>query len=131
MSSRTVVLRLQKMIAFLTSSWPSNWRSAARLAWLVLLTGTTYWVMLILAVAGRATSIVFGFDRNLSASFLIGGGMVNEEKLNELRGDQLRKMTQSGLLPLIYAHLFSLSVMREIFTRQMQLGLMPAPQLVA
>jgi hypothetical protein len=60
-----------------------------------------------------------------------GFRMVNEEKLNELRGDQLRKMTQSGLLPLIYAHLFSLSVMREIFTRQMQLGLMPAPQLVA
>ncbi len=60
-----------------------------------------------------------------------GFRMINEEKLNELRGDQLRKMTQSGLLPLIYAHLFSLSVMREIFTRQMQLGLMPAPQLVA
>ena len=46
-----------------------------------------------------------------------------------LRGDQLRKIVQSGLLPLIYAHLFSLSVMREIFARQVQLGLMPAPQL--
>jgi hypothetical protein len=60
-----------------------------------------------------------------------GFRMVNEEKLANLRGDQLRKMTQSGLLPLIYAHLFSLSVMREIFARQVQLGLMPQPQLVA
>lgn len=59
-----------------------------------------------------------------------GFRMVSEEKLTELRGDQLRKITQSGLLPLIYAHLFSLGVMREIFTRQMQLNLMPAPQLV-
>ena len=60
-----------------------------------------------------------------------GFRMINEEKLTALRGDQLRKITQSGLLPLIYAHLFSLSVMREIFTRQVQLGLMPTPQLVA
>jgi hypothetical protein len=59
-----------------------------------------------------------------------GFRMVNEEKLIALRGDQLRKMTQSGLLPLIYAHLFSLSVMREIFSRQVQLNLMPQPQLV-
>ena len=59
-----------------------------------------------------------------------GFRMVNEEKLVALRGDQLRKITQSGLLPLIYAHLFSLSVMREIFARQVQLGLMPQPQLV-
>jgi len=59
-----------------------------------------------------------------------GFRMVNEEKLANLRGDQLRKMTQSGMLPLIHAHLFSLSVMREIFARQVQLGLMPQPQLV-
>ncbi|HEX4694726.1 SapC family protein [Sphingomonas sp.] len=61
--------------------------------------------------------------------FLYSGfQMINEEKLTALRGDQLRKITQSGLLPLIYAHLFSLQVMREIFARQVQLGLMPAPQ---
>ncbi|KQT34644.1 multidrug transporter [Sphingomonas sp. Leaf412] len=59
-----------------------------------------------------------------------GFQMVNEEKLNALRGDQLRKMTQSGLLPLIYAHLFSLSLMREIFARQVSQGKMPQPQLV-
>lgn len=51
-----------------------------------------------------------------------GFQMVSEEKLNELRGDQLRKMQQSGMLPLIFAHLFSLSLMRDIFARQMQQG---------
>jgi hypothetical protein len=57
--------------------------------------------------------------------------MVNEEKLNELRGDQLRKIVQNGMLPLIYAHLFSLQLMREVFGRQMQAGKVPAPQLVS
>lgn len=57
-----------------------------------------------------------------------GFQMINEEKLTNLRGDQLRKMTQSGMLPLIYAHLFSLSLMREIFARQMQFGQAPQAQ---
>ena len=57
-----------------------------------------------------------------------GFQMVNEEKLAALRGDQLRKMSQSGMLPLLYAHLFSLSLMREIFARQVQLGKVPQPQ---
>lgn len=56
--------------------------------------------------------------------------MVDENKLNELRGDQLRKIVQNGMLPLIYAHLFSLALMREVFGRQMQAGKVPAPQLV-
>ena len=38
-----------------------------------------------------------------------GFRMVDEEKLRELRGDELRKMNQNGMLPLIFAHLFSLS----------------------
>lgn len=56
--------------------------------------------------------------------------MVDETKLNELRGDQLRKIVQNGMLPLIYAHLFSLALMRDIFGRQVRLGKMPQPQLV-
>jgi len=56
--------------------------------------------------------------------------MVDEGKLNELRGDQLRKIVQNGMLPLIYAHLFSLSQMRDIFGRQMRMGKVPQPQLV-
>ena len=56
-----------------------------------------------------------------------GFRMVDEEKVRNLRGDELRKMNQSGLLPLIYAHLFSLSQARDIFARQMQQGKAPAP----
>lgn len=51
-----------------------------------------------------------------------GFGMINEAKLRDLRGDTLRKMMQSGMLPLIHAHLFSLSAMREIFGRQVAQG---------
>ena len=51
-----------------------------------------------------------------------GFQMVNEEKLADLRGDQLRKMGKSGMLPLLYAHLFSLSQMREIFQMQIDRG---------
>ena len=54
-----------------------------------------------------------------------GFRMVDEEKVRELRGDELRKMNQSGLLPLMYAHLFSLSQMREVFARQVQQGKSP------
>jgi hypothetical protein len=57
-----------------------------------------------------------------------GFTMVDENKLNEMRGDQLRKIVQNGMLPLIYAHLFSLSQMREIFGRQMRMGKVPQPQ---
>ena len=80
-----------------------------------------------LLMDGEVTIQPDGFDKPFVYS---GFRMINEEKLTNLRGDQLRKMTQSGMLPLIYAHLFSLSVMREIFARQAQLGLMPQPQLV-
>ena len=51
-----------------------------------------------------------------------GFQMVNEEKFRELRGDELRKMNQNGMLPLIMAHLFSLPVIREIFGKQMGQG---------
>ncbi|WP_375285877.1 SapC family protein [Sphingomonas sp.] len=59
-----------------------------------------------------------------------GFQMVNEKKLQDLRGDQLRKISQNGMLPLLYGHLFSLSLMREIFARQVKQGKQPQPQLV-
>jgi hypothetical protein len=48
--------------------------------------------------------------------------MINEEKLRELGSEQLEKMNRNGMLPLIYAHLFSMSLVREIFARQIQQG---------
>ena len=51
-----------------------------------------------------------------------GFKMVDEEKLRDLRGDELRKMAQSGMLPLIYAHLMSLSLIRDVFFRQVEQG---------
>jgi hypothetical protein len=51
-----------------------------------------------------------------------GFQMVSEEKLRELRGDELRKMNQNGMLPLIMAHLFSMSLMRDVFGKQVLQG---------
>ena len=59
-----------------------------------------------------------------------GFRMVDEEKLRDMRGDELRKMNQNGMLPLIYAHLMSLAQIREVFGRQIEQGKgpIPAPQ---
>ena len=54
-----------------------------------------------------------------------GFQMVNEEKFRDLRGDELRKINQNGILPLIVAHLFSLSLMRDLFGKQMLQGKVP------
>jgi hypothetical protein len=51
-----------------------------------------------------------------------GFQMVDENKLRDVRGDVLRTWNQNGMLPLIFAHLFSLELMRDIFARQIQLG---------
>ena len=54
-----------------------------------------------------------------------GFRMVDEEKIRNLRGDELRRMNQNGMLPLIFAHLFSLTQIRDVFGRQMQQGKTP------
>jgi len=54
-----------------------------------------------------------------------GFRMVDEAKFRDLNGDQLRKINQNGILPLITAHLFSLALIRDIFARQMALGKVP------
>jgi hypothetical protein len=56
-----------------------------------------------------------------------GFQMVDEEKLRNLRGDELRKMNQNGMLALIFAHLFSLAQTRDVFSRQVAQGKGPMP----
>ncbi|MES2492785.1 MAG: SapC family protein [Pseudomonadota bacterium] len=51
-----------------------------------------------------------------------GFQMINQEVLREVRGDVLRGWNQNGMLPLVYAHMFSLELIREIFGRQVQQG---------
>ena len=60
-----------------------------------------------------------------------GFQMINQEKLREIRGDVLRGWAQSGLLPLLYAHLFSLELISQIFGAQVQLGKGPVPAVAA
>jgi len=55
-----------------------------------------------------------------------GFQMVDESKLREVRGDILRQWNQNGMLALIYAHLFSLELVRDIFGRQVAQGKGPA-----
>jgi hypothetical protein len=55
-----------------------------------------------------------------------GFQMVAEDKMQNLRGDQTRKLVQSGLLGLCYAHLFSLALISPLFEKQIEAGA-PAP----
>jgi hypothetical protein len=54
--------------------------------------------------------------------------MISDERFNDMRGDELRKINQNGILPLILAHLFSLQLMREIFGKQVGQGKVPQMQ---
>jgi len=56
-----------------------------------------------------------------------GFQMVDQEKLKNMRGDVLRGWAQSGLLPLIYAHMFSLELISSVFALQAQQGKGPQP----
>jgi hypothetical protein len=51
-----------------------------------------------------------------------GFQMINEDKVRGLGGDELQKMNQNGMLPLMLAHLFSLSIIRDVFAKQVQQG---------
>ena len=54
-----------------------------------------------------------------------GFRMVDEAKVRDMNGDQLRKINQNGILALIMAHMFSLSSIRDVFARQAQQGKVP------
>ena len=55
-----------------------------------------------------------------------GFKMVNQEKLKELDTEKLKAWHDNGLLPLIYAHLLSLDLMRFVFAKQTEQGKGPA-----
>lgn len=57
-----------------------------------------------------------------------GFKMIDENKLRELPAETVGEWNKNGLLALIHAHLFSLSLMRGIFGRQLQQGKVPEPQ---
>lgn len=80
-----------------------------------------------LLMDGELKLQVAGRDEPYSYS---GFRMIDESKLREVRGDVLRTWNQSGLLALVYAHLFSLELARDIFAKQIDLGKgpIPAPQ---
>ena len=54
-----------------------------------------------------------------------GFRMVDENKLRELPAETVNTLAQNGMLVLIYAHLFSLNLMRTIFERQLAQGRVP------
>jgi hypothetical protein len=56
-----------------------------------------------------------------------GFRMIDEAKFREMRGDELRRINQNGILPLLVAHLFSLPLSRDIFLRQIEQGKVPQP----
>ena len=72
-----------------------------------------------LLIDGEASVQVTGMEQ----PFIYRGfQMVAEEKFRELRGDELRKMNQNGMLHLILAHLYSLALMPELFSKQVRQG---------
>jgi hypothetical protein len=56
-----------------------------------------------------------------------GFRMVDEAKLRELPAAKLEELAKNGMLMLIYAHLFSLNLMRTLFERQLAQGKVPMP----
>ncbi|MCW1384474.1 SapC family protein [Novosphingobium sp. KCTC 2891] len=56
-----------------------------------------------------------------------GFQMIDQNKLRDVRGDVLRGWAQSGLLPLLYAHIFSLDLMSVVFGMQVEQGKGPIP----
>lgn len=54
-----------------------------------------------------------------------GFRMVDENKLREIPAAKLEELAKNGMLMLIYAHLFSLNLMRTVFERQLAQGKVP------
>ncbi|HMC92150.1 MAG TPA: SapC family protein [Allosphingosinicella sp.] len=51
-----------------------------------------------------------------------GFQMVDEEKLRNLSDEEASKLQKNGMLALIYAHLFSVQLIRDVFAKQLMQG---------
>ena len=99
LSSRTVVLRLAKIIAVSTWSCCKSHRSVSR--FLRVSTGILNAVMSLLVDAARLTSIRLGLLRNFFASFSIGGGIVAENSMVcRVSGSLSQMNSMSGIKPI-------------------------------
>jgi hypothetical protein len=78
-----------------------------------------------LLIEGEVTITQDGLDQPFNYR---GFQLINREKFAEIRGDQLRTWNQNGLLALVHAHLFSLDLMRHIFSRQTAQGKGPGAE---
>ncbi len=56
-----------------------------------------------------------------------GFQMVDEAKLRELPAKTVQELNKNGMMMLIHAHLFSLNLMRVVFSRQAAQGKVPEP----
>ena len=75
-----------------------------------------------LLIEGEVTIQPEGSDR----PFVYRGfRMIDEARLRALPGGVLRKWNQSGMLALVFFHLASLQLVRDIFARQVELGKVP------
>ncbi|MXO73869.1 multidrug transporter [Altererythrobacter aerius] len=57
-----------------------------------------------------------------------GFKMVNEEKLRDLDAETAKTWVANGIMAIIFAHLFSLQLMSNVFSRQMAQGKVPEGQ---
>jgi hypothetical protein len=67
-------------------------------------------------------------DGNSQPFIYRGFMMIDQQKLREIDTEKLKNWHEIGLLPLIYAHLMSLDLMRIIFAKQTEQGKGPGAQ---
>lgn len=67
--------------------------------------------------------IAISTNENPDQPFIYRGfQMVNQDKLREVKAEQLDTWNTSGFMMLVHAHIFSLELMRDIFARQVGQG---------
>ena len=54
-----------------------------------------------------------------------GFKIISQDKIRDLRGDLLRTWNKNGMLALVFAHLLSLELVRDVFAKQAQQRTLP------